>query len=87
MLLAGVYDLRSDDDGLETLLLLGREVELGLEMLLGLVLLPDGLTPLLEGLLVFLSLVTIPADEGLLPVFATCNPPTPLGLGPLLGLY
>lgn len=85
MLLAGVYDLRSDDDGLDTLL--GLDSLLGLDTLLGLVLLPDGLMPLLEGLPVFLSLVTMPADEGLLPVFATCNPPMPLGLGLLLGLY
>ena len=64
-----MYDLRSDDEGLETLL--GLEELLGLETLLGLVLLPDGRTLLLDGLLLF---VATPADEGLL-LFDICNPP------------
>ena len=75
-----MYDLRSDDEGLETLL--GLEELLGLETLLGLVLLPDGRTLLLDGLLLF---VATPADEGLL-LFDICNPPMPLGRGLLLGL-
>ena len=84
MLLAGVYDLRSeDDDGLtEELLLEGRELLDGRAVVEGLELL-DGLT-LLEGLEEGTD-DDIPADAGLLVVPATCNPPWLFGLGLVIG--
>ena len=73
MLLAGVYDLRSeDDDGLtEELLLDGRELLEGRAVLEGLELL-DGLA-LLEGLEEGAD-ADNPADAGLFVVPATCYP-------------
>jgi hypothetical protein len=84
LLLAGTYDLRSeDDDGLtEELLLDGRELLEGRTVLDGLELL-DGLA-LLDGLEDGAD-ADIPADAGLFVVPATCNPPWPLGLGLVIG--
>ena len=123
LLLAGVYDLRSEEDeglfveilpldegllGLfcadETLsfadtrgdagvilpleegllVVLGRALlplEEGLLAVLGRALLPLLGLAVLEGLLALLG--TTPADDGRLVLPAICNPPTPLGLGPL----
>ena len=108
LLLAGVYDLRSEEDeglfveilpldegllGLfcadETLSFADTRgeagvilpLEDGLLAVLGRALLPLLGLAVLEGLLALLG--TTPADDGLLVLPAICNPPTPLGLGPL----
>lgn len=108
LLLAGVYDLRSEEDeglfveilpldegllGLfcadETLSFADTRgeagvilpLEEGLLAVLGRALLPLLGLAVLEGLLALLG--TTPADDGLLVLPAICNPPTPLGLGPL----
>ena len=82
MLLAGVYDLRSEDDGLAELLLEERAELDGRELLEGRAEL-EGLA-LLEGRDEGAD-ADIPADAGLLEVPATCNPPCPFGLGLVIG--
>ena len=83
LLLAGVYDLRSedaDDDGLVDDVLEGRDAEDGLTALEGRVLLLAG-RALLDGLSLTLEAGANPADAGLWVLPATCKPPCPLGRG------
>ena len=83
LLLAGVYDLRSedaDDDGLVDDVLAGRDAEDGLTALEGRVLLLAG-RALLDGLSLTLEAGANPADAGLWVLPATCKPPCPLGRG------